>query len=55
MNFLSETVLGTLGTCKNEILHVPRTVLEISCCDAPARLGTKGADLQGISNKNLPF
>jgi len=45
-----------------EILHVPRTVLEkvhfrmflgtipdkVSCFDAPARLGTKGADLRGI-------
>jgi len=28
MNFLSETVLGTLGTCKNEILQVARTVLD---------------------------
>jgi len=53
----------------NEILHVSRTVLEkvhfcmslrtirenVSCCDAPARLGTKGADLWGLSNTNLPF
>jgi len=32
------------------------TVLEkVSCFDAPARLGTKGADLRGISNTNLPF
>ena len=58
MNFLSETVLGTLGTCNNQILHVPRPVLEklhfcmslrnvlkkVSCFDAPARLGAKGAD-----------
>jgi len=74
-----------LGTCKNElslrksprnprntqneILHVPRTVLEkvhfcmflntilekVSCFDAPARLGRKGANLWGISNTNLPF
>ena len=51
------------------ILHVPRTVLKkghfctflrtvlekVSCFDAPTRLGTKGADLRGISNINLPF
>jgi len=50
-------------------MHVPRTVLEkvhfctflrtilekVACFDVPARLGTKGADLWGISNTNLPF
>jgi len=52
-----------------EILRVPRTVLEkvhfcmflrtilekVSCFDAPARLGKKGADLWGISDINLLF
>jgi len=33
-----------------------RTVLDkVSCFDAPTQLGTKGADLRGISNTNLPF
>ena len=52
-----------------EISHFPRTVLEkvrfcmflktvvekVSCFDAPTRLGTKGADLRGKPNANLPF
>jgi len=38
---------------ESSFLHVPRTVLEkVSCFDAPARLGTKGVDLRGISNTN---
>ena len=63
------SLLGTLGTCKSSFLHVPRIVLEkvhfciflrtvlekVSCFDSPTRLGTKGADLRGISNTNLPF
>jgi len=33
-----------------------RTILEtVSCFDAPARLGTKGGDLWGIPETNLPF
>jgi len=33
-----------------------RTILEkVLCFDASTRLGTKGADLWGTSNTNLPF
>ena len=72
MNFFWESPRNPRSQARNtqnEILHVPRTVLEkVHCCmflrtilekvssfDAPARLGTKGADLSGISNSNLPF
>ena len=37
-------------------MHVPRTVPEkVSCFNALTWLGTKGADLRGITNANLPF
>ena len=49
--------LGFLGLCLREslFLHVPRTVQEICSGVYPAQLGTRGADLRGISNTNLPF
>ena len=53
-------MIGSGGSLSSEIrsfLHVRQdTVLKkVLCFDAPARLGTKGADLRGIANTNLPF
>jgi len=45
------TVLEKVHFC----MFLMAVLEKVSCFDAPARLGTKGADLRRFSSTNLPF